>query len=1832
MPLRVPKGPNANRPVDLDLTRHGTDFEPVAPLKQISIGNSAHDGVMLSSPGVALMIVGVNSPGSLVEDQGVFFGEVDTDTDAVAVPKLDGVDLSAVLRSKLSPEQLHYRVAMPPGSSLRGEDGGAVVERGDSTIARIPAPTAVDAQGTAVPLAMQVHSDELVVDVSHRESSYAYPILVDPELVIEISETSEGWEFYAESSDPYYCEGLSGGGISFVGCESSGPIGHSGPGGGAPVAATIASTSVPFGKRQYNPYQEREEEVEIRSFKGEQWWWPHDDGITSVEFIGISASGESGPDVYTYFDLEACRQFHEWSAPETTDLSVRITPTPEFGCNNWDMWVPEPISVRVTSGTTLQWERENPPWGDLVPGEQAEVGGTVSVDAVLITRNLGLQEEEELNPEKFGNGNPAEMSNTDCMSGEPVNCATGNLVETQQDVSVGGRGPGLEMTRTYNSQLAATEEEPGPFGFGWTGSYGDWIEFHERCIANCGGEVSFAAREGEGEEGEESSGGPVAAYSFDENEGEIAEDSAGNHDGSISGAEWTPGKFGPALKFTGSNPDMVTVPSAPDLELTEAFTIEAWVRPGKSAHFVPVVTKETSSYYGYALEAGGFEAGVPEGFISPKGHIENFVSGTEALPVHAWSNLALTFDGKTMRLYVDGNLVGSTATASPQGGAGPLQIGASELFGGAFTGKIDEIRIYDRALGSEEIQTDEATPIGSTEGSEEEEPEEEEPPEEEPEEEEEPPEEEVVEEIAVIHQDNGSTAEFHRVGGGPWTAVNPLIRSTLAAQEGELVYTQPDQNRFRFSGAGLLKAKEDRNGNAVAIHRDEQHRVASVSDESGRELTFSYDPEGFVETIEDPMGNEVHYNYEEGNLSSVSQLGESSPRWQFGYDIVHELNSVTDGRGKVATTKYQALKVSRQQDPLGREMHWEYEETENGSATTIHEQNGSKTVEEFNEDGLVTGVTKAVGTGFAATTAYEYNEQGEAVAVTDPNERTTEFGYDGEGNRESEVDAEGEETKWAYNKTHDVVSITTPRGETTTIERDANGNVESVSRPGPEETTQTTTLAYDEHGLLESLTDPLERTWSYGYDEFGDRDSEADPMGDTRTIEYNEDSLPIATVAPRGNVGGEVEPSEYETTIERDSQGRPETATDPLGHATEYSYDANGNLKLETDANGHTTSYSYDADGELTEVEKPSGSVVKTEYDSAGEVESQTDADEEATTYVRNALEQPIEVIDPLGRKTTQEFDGAGNLIAVIDPGKRETAYDYDKANRLTDVDYSEEATPNLEFEYDEDGKTKKMVDGTGESTFEYDQLGRLIESTDGHGDAVGYGYDLAEEPTSIVYPNGEKASREYDEAGRLESVTDWLGGRTEFAYSPDSSLEEIAFPPETGNVDRYDYDRSDRTVQAEFTEGVEALASLSYERDKVGQVEEEVVKGLLGPEVLGYGYDENDRLTSAGGASYEYDAADNIVKAPGTTNKYDPASQLEAGTGVGYEFDELGERIKRMPASGPATSYGYDQAGDLTSIDRPEEGEVSAISEGFAYDGTGLLASKESGAGGNYLSWDVSAPLPLLLADGENSYIYGPDGLPVEQISKGEAEAPTYLHHDQLGSTRLLTDASGKASATFTYEPFGGLAGHTGSATTPLGFAGQYTDDESGLQYLRARFYDPETSQFLSRDRLEKVTRQPYGYANGNPVNLIDPTGEDALPGVAGGADAVCGGTWEIPGLDVVTCGAAAAATAAAGAIALNNAISDSGDVNSDETIDCSSRPSVAPDFNDPSSPPAPGWEWRGNGPPGSDEGAWYNPDTGESLHPDLGHSDPIGPHYDYRSPNGEKFRVFPDGRMVPR
>lgn len=226
------------------------------------------------------------------------------------------------------------------------------------------------------------------------------------------------------------------------------------------------------------------------------------------------------------------------------------------------------------------------------------------------------------------------------------------------------------------------------------------------------------------------------------------------------------------------------------------------------------------------------------------------------------------------------------------------------------------------------------------------------------------------------------------------------------------------------------------------------------------------------------------------------------------------------------------------------------------------------------------------------------------------------------------------------------------------------------------------------------------------------------------------------------------------------------------------------------------------------------------------------------------------------------------------------------------------------------------------------------------------------------------------------------------------------------------------------------------------------------------------------------------------TARTYDEANQLlrivetENGSTTkdwAFTFDGRGNRTQQYDSINQVTkNYGYNQANELTSL-----GTWS-----YGYNGDGLRMSKSGSLSSEQFTWDVASGLPLLLQDGQASFIYGPGGMLLAEVKTADS-ATYYYHQDRLGSVRALTTSTGSVTKRYEYDAYGKQTLPSFSlAYNPFGYTGEYTDAESGLIYLRARYYDPSTQQFLTVDPLFARTEQAYAYAAGSPLNLIDPTG----------------------------------------------------------------------------------------------------------------------------------------------
>jgi len=213
--------------------------------------------------------------------------------------------------------------------------------------------------------------------------------------------------------------------------------------------------------------------------------------------------------------------------------------------------------------------------------------------------------------------------------------------------------------------------------------------------------------------------GPIGLWHLDEGTGTIASDSSGNgNDGTVfGGAQWVPGHFGSALSFNG-NAAGVRVLNSPLLEPSTAVSVSAWVmHAGSPGSYRYILAKGATGCISasYALFTGA-NGGLA--FYVSNGHGNTYVISPDAgtgVWDGNWHLIVGTFDGSNVRLFVDGNQVGSGTPHAPPIGyvltdSNDLYIGdypsaapSSECQAHSFLGSIDETTVWDRALTAAEV-------------------------------------------------------------------------------------------------------------------------------------------------------------------------------------------------------------------------------------------------------------------------------------------------------------------------------------------------------------------------------------------------------------------------------------------------------------------------------------------------------------------------------------------------------------------------------------------------------------------------------------------------------------------------------------------------------------------------------------------------------------------------------------------------------------------------------------------------------------------------------------------------------------------------------------------------------------------------------------------------------------------------------------------------------------------------------------------------------------------------------------------------------------------------
>jgi RHS repeat-associated protein len=614
--------------------------------------------------------------------------------------------------------------------------------------------------------------------------------------------------------------------------------------------------------------------------------------------------------------------------------------------------------------------------------------------------------------------------------------------------------------------------------------------------------------------------------------------------------------------------------------------------------------------------------------------------------------------------------------------------------------------------------------------------------------------------------------------------------------------------------------------------------------------------------------------------------------------------------------------------------------------------------------------------------------------------------------------------------------------------------------------TGTTTYAYDGLERLQSVTNGAGNIVTYGYDDNGNLTCLSYPVSGA------------ASCASAGSGTGIV-------SYQYNAANQMTSLSDWLmpQNTTNFHYDNDANLTSEALPNGDTSTQGFDNADLLTSISdaptaNPTSPFATFSY----------------TYYANQQLHTETDTGVPGPASQTYTYDAVGRLT-----GAQAGTFGYDPGNNLTSQPGVASAPGAVAQAFNTDDQITSATDGislvgtsSGGNSGIPNSFTVSLPSGTQAGDQILLALTIPSGST-VTGPSGYNTVGTYTTGSGTTHGEMVLYQRTEQSGDTGATITVAGGKPKAATMLVYrgvnpttPIDASsDGTTTAGKTVTAPSITT-THPTDQLVLFEGAAKAGSAGTWTPPSGM--TTQVTATGGSSTAAAGVDQALSTQGATGTrtatFSKSAELigalvalqPAITTYGYNSD--GDRTSLTAPSGTATTLGYDQADELVAY---------GSNATYAYNGDGLRTSKTVSSTTQQFTWDLSGANPLLLSDGTNEYVYGPDGTVVEQIA---GTTPTFYLHDQLGSTRVLTNSSGSVVGTSSYGSYGQPIGSTGSASTPMGYAGGYTDSESGLQYLVHRYYDPATGQFLSIDPLVAQTGSPYGYAEADPIDASDPSG----------------------------------------------------------------------------------------------------------------------------------------------
>lgn len=1286
--------------------------------------------------------------------------------------------------------------------------------------------------------------------------------------------------------------------------------------------------------------------------------------------------------------------------------------------------------------------------GGYVDGSQAISQSTVpqTISNVLPTFNNAV----------FTDQNTIAQTNNDVVktpsTADPVSTVTGNNYHDETDLTVKGRGLNIAFTRTYNSAPSSTNQY-GPLGYGWTHSYGMKLKSND--YGDC---PNCAVGTGVGQRSENGNGKTSSITYLDERGGE--------HNYLVNESTYgvTPpkGEFD-TLAFDAPSVGYHTITFRNGVQYIFLGSSDIKSVPGRSASLYQIKDPYGNSLtFGYT---GGNLTGITDSLNRTVtiGYTGNRISSLSDWSGRSW---AYAYD----------------ASSNLQSVTNPLNKTIQYTYHPG-SHNLNEV-ILPETRNGQQVKT------------------------------------------AFSYYQNGKTFNYSNTLGHTETLDYDLYRKSTRVTDPRgfirqyeydanglmTKLTEPDNAILQFenSADGLRFKKYDGLGYAT-----------TYSYRTDRGFTGASDTGGQVTLEKDALTNTLEYSY--GLYDQISRTKDKNGNVRI-MDYYSATNPATDAvRGKLQSVTLGSLsgtanvllqsytyypdgnlkQLTEQIDPANpaKKRITDYVWQDNGlnlkSVTVSGSGKSVQTTYTYDSLGrrksatLSRRTSASDATMLPLTTSYDYDNLDRVTRVTDVLGNYVETTYDGNG--------KVYQIKGYYKKpdnTFDVHTIATrayDAADRLVSETDIYGNV--------------TRYVYDQAGNLIKTTDANDHIIQYEYDAMNRRTAIIDANGNRSATMYDLAGNPIQTIDPLGMV----------VKTEYDALGRLKIS-DTRGHLVQFDYDANGNITRMIDANataGSQPRNSYNATlykeyDELNRIKREVDAlngVTAYSYDLLGNITSITDAENHTTSFIYNDLGQLTEVRDPLyattGKAKTFTYDEAGNVLTSTKRSGIQAVFTYDLLNRLTQAQYGSITETTI---YDIYGNKQSVSNPDVTYSYEYDLKNRPTRKTDSRvNKSLSYTYGRAGEALSKTNYDGSTTEYRYDSANRL--VAERNSNFLEVSYQYDSAGKPLSRILSNGAKTSYIWDnykvRLYKLVNTAANGTI--VNSTTYGRD--------MQKNIIG------------QTDSTGTTSFTYDALYRLTSAnyPGSANdqsfSYDKVGNrktlTKAGTTIAYIHD-AGNRLKEIrqgTATGPIlNSFDYDDDGNTTA----KRNSSGAVIQSFTYDAKGRVKTITTGSATQSMSYD---PYDYRIAktDSQGTKTYLLEGEHLEAVMRNGQWQAKYLrgavvdevvngyqfdvsgtwtnytfHHDALQSVVGLSGHDGAVLQGIGYNAFGDKQWTSGSGNNNhLNYTGREEDQDSGLYYYRARYYDPSIGRFISEDpKGFGAGVNFFAYVQNNPINANDPMG----------------------------------------------------------------------------------------------------------------------------------------------